>query len=306
MKSTAARYQAAAMAHCILSDKDLIRGIALRAPCSPSPPIGRFEVGVVSNAVTIASYSPEARSVPSANRYATLVRQLFDERWSRQYRQIDERTDDDAFEHYGALLQQLSSSFGRPIDVLDIGCGTGRYFHRLRNVHRLVGLDLSPHMLEQARSPLRALEVRADSIDLICGELQSAAFAEGSFDFAYSVGVLGEYSPLDASFLSLCARVLRPGGMLFVTAVDALSRVSVPEHQRASLLRRVFRKAWPVLPAPARLVFNHWLSPFYANRTQLEKLLVASEFSSYTITSYVHRSGWVGTHFDCQATKNSG
>ena len=49
------------------------------------------------------------------------------------------------------VLGELTASFGQPISVLEAGCGTGRYFHCLHNVDRLVGLDISPDMLAAAR-----------------------------------------------------------------------------------------------------------------------------------------------------------
>src|SRR5437868_160758 len=41
-----------------------------------------------------------------------------------------------------SILTLISSSFRHPIRALDVGCGTGRYFHCLRNTERLVGMDI--------------------------------------------------------------------------------------------------------------------------------------------------------------------
>ena len=243
--------------------------------------------------------------MPATDRYSAEIRALFDEDWSRQYRRIDEGSADPSHEHYGRLLTALSTGFGRGIDVLDVGCGTGRYFHRLRNVQRLVGIDLSSHMLREALTPLRSGEISADTLDLLCGDLRSLAFADGSFDFVYSIGVLGEYSPLDRDTIDVCWRILRPGGLLLVTAVDASSRISVPEHAAPSLLRRVLRKSWPLLPPSLRTASNHWLSPCYLTRPQIEALLRSSGFSSVEISLYRHTSGWLGSHFDCLAGRDS-
>jgi ubiquinone/menaquinone biosynthesis C-methylase UbiE len=234
---------------------------------------------------------------------AVEVRRLFNQDWARQYRRIDESSSDAAHEHYGRLLTTLSSSFGRPIDVLDIGCGTGRYFHRLRNMRRLVGIDLSMHMLKEAHSPLHAEEVSAQTVDLVCGDLRSLSIADGSFDFIYSIGVLGEYSPLDQEIMHTCWRILRPNGLMLVTAVDATSRISVPENEKPSLLRRALRKSWTLMPASIRAASNHWLSPCYLTRQQIERLLHSCGFSKVEISLYHHTSGWLGTHFDCLATR---
>src|SRR5688572_4610688 len=72
------------------------------------------------------------------------------------------------------VLGELTASFGRPVTVLEAGCGTGRYFHCLRNVERLVGLDISPEMLAAARHPVRENLVTAQNIELICGNVFTA------------------------------------------------------------------------------------------------------------------------------------
>lgn len=237
--------------------------------------------------------------------YQTEIRRSFDEEWSRHYRLLDDQETDPAFEHYGTLLRNLSSGFGKQIDALDVGCGTGRYFHYLRNIRRLVGIDLSPHMLEQARTPAFGSELEVGTIELICGEVTSASFSEASFDLIYSVGAIGEYSPIDQTHLELFLRLLRPGGILFVTAVDALSRVSIPENDQPSLILRLVRKSFPFLQMWLRGTLNRRLSPFYVTLRQVESLFAESGFSRFEITPYIHVSGWAGTHFDCVAVKSA-
>lgn len=229
--------------------------------------------------------------------------QGFHQQWAHSYRRLDEGAGDDAIDHYRALLRQLSGSFDRQIDALDIGCGTGRYFHCLRNVRCLIGLDPSASMLEQARSPVRADEIRIDSIELRCGDLSSSDFTDGSFDFIYSIGVVGEYAPIDAALLSRCLKLLKPGGILLLTAVDCASRVAVPETGRPSLLRRIARKSWPSLPVGLRVMCNRWLSPRYVTRAQVERLFATSGYPQWDVSAYAHRGGWIGTHLDCVAHK---
>jgi SAM-dependent methyltransferase len=227
--------------------------------------------------------------------------QGFDATWAAAYRRLDEQAADDVISHYGALLTRLSASFGRKIDALDVGCGTGRYFHCLRNVGRLVGIDPSSHMLERARTPVHHPEITVESIELMCGGLESVTFPDSSFDLIYSIGVVGEYAPVDPAFLRRCLRLLRSGGCLFVTAVDSRSRIAVPESQRPSLLRRLLRKSWPLLPVPLRVFVNHGLSPHYVTRRRLEHLFRTAGFARWQIDPYVHKAGWLGTHFDCTA-----
>src|ERR1700722_865570 len=68
--------------------------------------------------------------------------------------------------HLRNILGAISSSFGRPISVLDAGCGTGRYFYCLKNVKCLTGIDISQEMLRIAGSPVRQEEITAGTIEL--------------------------------------------------------------------------------------------------------------------------------------------
>src|SRR5215510_482561 len=71
----------------------------------------------------------------------------------RQHDEIEARTDHHCW--VWKTLSDLSASFGRAISVLEAGCGTGRYFHCVQNVHRLTGVDVSPEMLAAAEQPIR-------------------------------------------------------------------------------------------------------------------------------------------------------
>src|SRR5262245_50282206 len=96
------------------------------------------------------------------------VRQSFDAEWSGIYReQMDTAVaanPSGSYRHYGTIVEQLSSSFGRSIVALDLGCGTGRHFSMLKDVERLVAIDLSEHMIEQARKPIFADRITVGSV----------------------------------------------------------------------------------------------------------------------------------------------
>jgi ubiquinone/menaquinone biosynthesis C-methylase UbiE len=228
----------------------------------------------------------------------------FDKERSVQYRAGDElAASHGSRQHYCEILRELSGGFGQKITVLDAGCGTGRYFHCLRKVKRLVGIDVSPHMLEQARSPVKSNELDIEKIELLCADVGSLELPDESFDFIYSIGVVGEYAPLNSVLLDKLYRLLAPKGKLFLTAVDVHSRLQVPEGMEPGLTRRALRKAFPLLPSFAKKSLNRALSSFYVTYGELTTLQRSSQFATFRVSRYEHPSGWRGTHFDCLAEK---
>jgi SAM-dependent methyltransferase len=92
--------------------------------------------------------------------------------------------------------------------VVDLGCGSGRALVWNRDTGAsLVGIDIAPFFSQDAR----------EQMDLTLGDLRKLPFADGTFDKAWSLDVLEHLSPeaLDG-MLAEAARVLKPGGSLFV------------------------------------------------------------------------------------------
>lgn len=95
--------------------------------------------------------------------------------------------------------------------VLDIACGTGNATIPLaRRGASVTGLDMTPHLLEEARTRAdrEGLHIRFDE-----GFAERLPYPDGSFDVLVSMfGIM--FSPLPAIVVSEMARVLRPGGRL--------------------------------------------------------------------------------------------
>jgi lysine 2,3-aminomutase len=100
-------------------------------------------------------------------------------------------------------------------DVLDMGCGTGRFTIPLAERARSVaGLDMSPMMLLTARKKLadRGLEA-----DLCEGDMADLPFPDASFDVVVSMLALMHIPRQDRQkVFHEVARVLRPGGRLLI------------------------------------------------------------------------------------------
>jgi len=149
--------------------------------------------------------------------------------YARRYREHDEELSHvEAYRAFCDWLRDICGLFRRPIDVLDVGCGTGRYFAALMNVNDLVGLDASGPMLAEATNPIAADRITARTIQLVEGDVLSHDFAPESFDLIYSIGVLAEHTPFDVRVVNNVATWLRPGGRFAFTTVHPAS-ASIPK-----------------------------------------------------------------------------
>lgn len=103
---------------------------------------------------------------------------------------------------------------GRPIDTLDIGCGTGLCAQWLRPLARaLVGIDLSERMLARAQE-------RGEYDRLVCGDAVEVLLRHpGAFELVVAADVFVYIGDLEALFSAVHA-ALRPGG-LFALSVEA-------------------------------------------------------------------------------------
>ena len=168
--------------------------------------------------------------------------------YARRYREHDDQLGSvDAYLAFCGWLREVCQRFEAPIDVLDLGCGTGRYFSAVTNVNRLVGLDASGPMLTEAAHPHAADRITARSVQLVEGDALTYGFAPGSFDLIYSIGVLAEHTPFDARIVSNAAAWLRPGGRFAFTTVHPES-ASIPR----TLPRAIGGALAPFSPGPVR------------------------------------------------------
>jgi SAM-dependent methyltransferase len=211
------------------------------------------------------------------SRWADRAASLYDEAYATRYRAHDEgltEADSAPYAAFVSCLRAACERFARPIDALDLGCGTGRYFSALRGVRTLVALDASAAMLERARHPAHEELVTIDEITLVHGDLLAHDFGAGRFDLVYSIGVLAEHVPLQAPLLSRVARWLRPRGRFAFSTVHPES-ASIPKTAG----RRAGMAAAPLLPGPLRRLMRGRLlsGGLYADEARIEELL-AREF----------------------------
>jgi cytosine/adenosine deaminase-related metal-dependent hydrolase/ubiquinone/menaquinone biosynthesis C-methylase UbiE len=117
----------------------------------------------------------------------------------------------------------------RGLDVLDAGCGTGRWLQHLvaRNPRSLIGVDISPAMLLLAAIKLD------HKCDLRLGSCTALPVSDTAADIVLSSFVVSYLEDLEAFALEM-DRVARPGATIFVTDMH-------PETEAACDWKRSFK-----------------------------------------------------------------
>ena len=113
-------------------------------------------------------------------------------------------------------------------DVLEVAIGTGRNLSFYPADVNLVGIDLSPHMLDVARERAQTL---SRPVELRVADAQQLPFAVATFDTVVATLTLCSI-PDDALAVREMARVLRPGGHLILVDHVASPKPGVRRVQR--------------------------------------------------------------------------
>lgn len=115
-----------------------------------------------------------------------------------------------------ALIRRIRSiSADRPIDVLDVGCGTGVFARRIRTClpnARVWGVDLVAGMLRQG---LDRWSIAGDPTSPVQGDSERLPFASSSFDIVTCANSFHHYPDQERAVREM-SRVLKPGGKLLL------------------------------------------------------------------------------------------
>ena len=157
--------------------------------------------------------------------------------------------------------------------VLDIGCGPGGWLIEVARTYphmpRLVGVDISPKMLDYARAQARALQVD-DRVEFQqMDALRMLEFPAASFDLVNERSGTSWLRTWDwPKFLQECQRVTRPGGVIRVTEFTLVTESTSPALKRLVELaiKAFYQSGHLFTPAPdgltkelARLLRQHGL-----------------------------------------------
>jgi ubiquinone/menaquinone biosynthesis C-methylase UbiE len=129
-------------------------------------------------------------------------------------------------------LPQLHEVFAgrdqRRLNLVDIGCGTGRFIDFLKQTWprlRTVGLDLSEAYLREAKRRLR----RYSRVSCVVGNAEAIPVPSESQDAVTSIFMFHELPPeVRRTVFQESARVLKPGGRLVI--IDSLQHGDEPDY----------------------------------------------------------------------------
>lgn len=145
---------------------------------------------------------------------------------------------------------------------LDAGCGFGRHISNAAQFHaEMVGVDIS-EAIDSTHQNTKHLP----NVHLVQANLYELPFRPGSFDFAYSIGVLHHLPDPEGAFDRLVA-VVKPGGSVFVWvyskarhvvnfALECLRRITthLPKRGQQALSLAAATIDWCFFIRPYRLL----------------------------------------------------
>lgn len=150
--------------------------------------------------------------------------------WALQVHDWDEYSRNNAFHrtsHERICGEVLSLRGTNKASLIDLGCGTGRFLHLLKERSetpwgKLVGIDFCSKMLNLARhlDTNYTPKVAWHHADLELPINQTAIYTFGGFDIATAVFLLDEVEDVVACFASAMF-VLSPGGYFICGMLDA-------------------------------------------------------------------------------------
>ena len=128
------------------------------------------------------------------------------------------------------LQKQLPK--GGPLEILDVGTGTGFFAILLSGLgHHVTGIDLTPAMLEEARAQAKAQGAKAEFLQM---DAQNLTFENGRFDVVLSRNLTWTL-PDPAGAYAEWHRVLKPGGLLMNFDADYAENVRSESTQNRSV-----------------------------------------------------------------------
>jgi len=154
---------------------------------------------------------------------------------------------EDVFAHLNYLTHRIeyeaaATVLTKDMLVLDCACGVGYGSDILRrSAGAVIGVDVSDKAIAYAKE-----KYRAENLAFIASDARSLPFDDASFDTVMSIETVEHFPDAD-KFIAEIHRVLRPGGLLFMTTPNGEQHPILHDghhhkHYRKKELSRLIRK----------------------------------------------------------------
>lgn len=187
---------------------------------------------------------------------------------------------DERYSLYIESIRKGCENRDRKVSVLELGCGTGRYFHFLKNVEKLTGIDISADMIKAASKQVNSIPELKNITELVNSSIEDFN-TEEKFDFIYSIGTLGEYCEFNKQLLEKILCLLKPDGSFFFTIVDSESYQNNeyiwPRKKLQRFLLKLLPKKWRSKIDASSLITEDWKELFLTEK-QLKFVLESADY----------------------------
>jgi len=185
---------------------------------------------------------------------------------------LRERAETRAIDEVTPILKQYLTQSGQ---ILEGGCGPGEWVCYLRaRGYSVIGLDFCTSVLQESIK-------QEPTLPFVAGDVTKLPIKDASLDAILSFGVVEHFEGGPYAALWECNRVLKPGGLLFVSVphMNLLRRTPFLERIRKSALLRKMLK----------LRQEFWQYKFTTQ--QVQGFLQATAFSTISLFPLYHEGG---------------
>ncbi|RWO81562.1 class I SAM-dependent methyltransferase [Mesorhizobium sp.] len=142
---------------------------------------------------------------------------FWDDRWAQSLTAADIRKK-------SVFVQHVTRKYLSPPDrVIDVGCGVANTVFGLHHAgFEAYGLDFAPVTIARIKK-------HAPELNIVLGDVREMPFEDAFFEGVWSLGVIEHFKDGYASIIEEARRVLKPGGLLFLTvpSVSPLRRLKM-------------------------------------------------------------------------------
>ena len=192
------------------------------------------------------------------------------------YRRQDQLSKSHPSHSLKAELVRRAATRSNPKVTVDLGCGTGRYFHAVQrgaqDLVEIIGVDVSKNMLREAEHA----EGFNSRVRLVCADLTDWEPPGSRIDLVCCIGVIGQHIPLDVHWLRRVRSWLNANGRFAFTAIAWQPR----ESWRLSWKQHLALACRPFLPKPVRSAIDRRFDKTHLTltETQLKARLCSAGF----------------------------